>query len=212
MFTDIPHIDIEVVSKMALMQTPQLTSFMTFMSEKLVWIPLYAVLAASLFFKFSYSSRSYCSKERKDSFPMWQSGLLTLVVILLCFALTDSIGFQIKNLTERARPCNEAQLLQMNFTFNHGNPGGFSFPSNHAANVFGLAFSVTFILRRMIYSVLLFIWASLVAFSRLYLGHHYLTDVIGGLLSGLIVAAAIFYLWIYIFRLINSRYSEKCSA
>lgn len=62
-------------------------------------------------------------------------------------------------------------------------PKGFSFPSGHTT----LAFAVAFIISRILpkrYSIPAFLMAALVAFSRLYLGVHYPTDILGGICIG----------------------------
>ena len=62
-------------------------------------------------------------------------------------------------------------------------PKSFSFPSGHTT----LAFSVAFIICRILpkrYSIPAFLIAALVAFSRLYMGVHYPTDILGGICVG----------------------------
>ncbi len=62
-------------------------------------------------------------------------------------------------------------------------PKSFSFPSGHTT----LAFSVAFIISRILpkrYSIPAFLIAALVAFSRLYLGVHYPSDILGGICAG----------------------------
>ncbi len=66
-------------------------------------------------------------------------------------------------------------------------PKGFSFPSGHTT----LAFAVAFIIYRILpkrYSIPAFLIAALVAFSRLYLGLHYPTDILGGICVGYVAA------------------------
>src|SRR3954454_7682144 len=65
-----------------------------------------------------------------------------------------------------------------------------SFPSDHAAGAFALAFGI-WLYDRTVGSVLL-VLATVLAFSRVYVGTHYPGDVVGGALIGAGVAVALF--------------------
>jgi undecaprenyl-diphosphatase len=69
---------------------------------------------------------------------------------------------------------------------------GDSFPSGHAATSFaGAATLVRFLPRSW---AVLFVLAAAIAFSRVYVGVHYPTDVVGGAILGLAVALALGFL------------------
>jgi len=93
--------------------------------------------------------------------------------------VTDQLQHKvIKEIFERIRPCNALTDVLTPLGCN----GTFSFPSNHATNNFAVA-----VLFYRIYPHLklpLFIAASLIAISRVYLGLHYPSDILSGVLVG----------------------------
>lgn len=67
-----------------------------------------------------------------------------------------------------------------------------SFPSGHTMTAFALATFVALMLKNRRYSVLLLIGAMLTGISRVYLGHHFLIDIMAGSLVGVIVATGFY--------------------
>ena len=93
--------------------------------------------------------------------------------------LGDFIKDHLKKLIMRPRPFLDVPSLIPAIK----PPKSFSFPSGHTT----LAFSVAFIISRILpkrYSIPAFLIAALVAFSRLYLGVHYPSDILGGICAG----------------------------
>ena len=62
-------------------------------------------------------------------------------------------------------------------------PSGFSFPSSHTATCFAMATAIYLFHKRL--GIIAYIYASLVAFSRMYLYVHYPSDVFGGVILGI---------------------------
>jgi len=70
-----------------------------------------------------------------------------------------------------------------------------SFPSGHTATAFGAAVLLATVVRKRIWAVLLPLVAFFVGYSRVYLAQHYVNDVLGGIVIGMITA--LLSLWLY---------------
>lgn len=90
----------------------------------------------------------------------------------------------LKNIVARTRPYEVIDGL----TRLVGEQSDFSFPSGHTSSAFSVAV-VMFMLMPKKYGVPALIVATLIAYSRLYVGVHYPSDVIGGLIIGILAAA-----------------------
>jgi undecaprenyl-diphosphatase len=76
--------------------------------------------------------------------------------------------------------------------------GRYGFASSHASNAFGLTTFLFLLLRKTHNQVwILFIWAGLSAYSRIYLGVHYPGDILVGAFIGVTAAFLIYYLLKY---------------
>jgi undecaprenyl-diphosphatase len=72
---------------------------------------------------------------------------------------------------------------------------GLSFPSVHATNSFAIVTLISLFFRRKGLQISLYTMAVLVAFSRLYIGVHYPTDILAGAILGVVDALIIYYAW-----------------
>lgn len=107
-------------------------------------------------------------------------GKIAVLGLIILITVTDQTGYRLlKEFFERIRPCNALSDAITPI----GCAGGFSFPSNHALNNFAAA---VFLLRLFPqYKWIFLITATLISISRIYLGVHYPSDVLGGAILGI---------------------------
>jgi undecaprenyl-diphosphatase len=106
-------------------------------------------------------------------------GKIAVLGILLLILLTDRLNATlVKDIFHRIRPCNALKDAITPLGCN----GTFSFPSNHAVNNFAAAVFFYKLFPKLKW--ILFITASLIAISRVYLGLHYPSDILGGAIIG----------------------------
>jgi undecaprenyl-diphosphatase len=125
------------------------------------------------------------------------AAVLIVVVIIACDQLSSNF---LKSAVGRLRPCHTVDgvtIVQGLYTPLDCGPG-LSFPSSHAVNNFGMATLFSYFYPKIKWW--LFAWASLVSLSRLGVGVHYPSDIAGGAIIGILVAAMVLALWLVIER------------
>ena len=159
--------------------TPQWDGFWLFLSNKYSAIPLYLLL---LYFTFK-------------QFGLKKTVVAVLLVVLL-ITLSDQTSNLFKYGFKRLRPCHNENIAGL-IRLVGGRCGGlYGYFSAHAAN--SMAFAVFFglLLRKKLNYIflILLIWAISVSYSRVYMGVHFPSDVVTGMLIGLIYAT-LFYVF-----------------
>jgi len=81
----------------------------------------------------------------------------------------------------------------------------YSFFSAHAANTFSLFVFFCLAVRSKILDLTLFIWSMVNCYSRLYLGVHYPTDILVGIICGALVAILLYLLYKFIYKKISPK-------
>ena len=155
--------------------SPFFDGIMFAISAKFTWIPLYvAVLYVVI--------------------KSWKREAIWLILALVfCIVISDQLSSGlIKHLVQRFRPSHAANLVGLIHLVNGYSGGLFGFVSSHAANAFGFALLSSLLFRQRNYTVAIFVWAVLIAYSRIYLGVHYPLDILGGMLVGVLSTSICF--------------------
>lgn len=180
--------------------SPLLDSIMIFLSNKWALIPLYVAIAL-----YALSRRTYVFRRRKY-FNSWAIWILLLLACGAAFFILDSTGHDIlKPYFHRLRPGFDFYTWDIIRTPD-GKGGAYSLPSLHAANIAGFAMITALFFKRTWYTLLIFLLALAVCYSRVYLGRHFLGDVAFGFVSGIIVGYFVYLIAVAIIGFLRRRY------
>lgn len=169
MFEQLKKLDKEILLFINSHHNSFFDSVMWFASDKTSWLPLYIFLSILLISKYKQAA--------------WFMFLLIVPLIVASDMFTSEI---LKSLTGRLRPSHHQGLENMLHYVHNYRGGLYSFPSSHAANTFALITYLCLITAKKIkwLPYLLIPFALLVSYSRMYLGVHYPSDILGGIFIG----------------------------
>ena len=109
-----------------------------------------------------------------------EKALPFLIAGLIAYGLELPLYKLLKSLIKRDRPCESLENVHKRITPSDR----FSFPSGHTAAAFVIVVLVGHFFPWLVVPAIL--WASLVGFSRIYLGVHYPTDILAGMAVGVL--------------------------
>lgn len=172
------HLDQQALLFLNSLNSPFFDQVMYTISGKVIWIPLYLAILI------------YLGVKYKRKF------LIIILFIILAATLADQISVLIKNLVLRLRPCHEPSLEGLVHLVKGECGGMYSFVSSHATNSFNVALISLLFIRKRWFTISIILWASVVGYSRIYLGVHYPGDVICGSLLGALIGWSIYSLYV----------------
>lgn len=136
--------------------------------------------------------------------------LLLILAIVLLIVFTDQVSAHvIKPYFQRLRPSHQPDIAHMVHLVRGYKGGLYGFVSSHAANTFGLATFLSLVFRRRMTIIMLFLWALLCSYSRIYLGVHFPGDILCGGILGVFVAFAIYRMLTHFKELTDTKPSQN---
>ena len=154
------------------LHTDWMDKAMTLITDMWVWMPLYFLLIY-------WTVKQYGKR--------WWWIVLSVCVVVLC---SDQLASHVcKPLFQRLRPCYNSDFQDFIYLPKGLAGGKYGFVSSHAANTFAVATFLTAVLTksRPWTAILLFFWAFVSSYSRIYIGFHYPGDIVCGAVLGVLV-------------------------
>lgn len=148
--------------------------FMWLATNEITWLAFFAVIVYVLL------------KNKRKEF------LLIVIALALTVLICDQVSGFFKDWVARPRPSREPGLMNQLHIVNGYRGGKFGFFSSHAANTFGIAVLVSFLLRNWLVTLVMVSWALVECYTRMYLGVHYPLDILTGIVFGSITGFLVY--------------------
>lgn len=163
-------------------QSLQLDNIMLLATETYAWLPLFLALVIIVF--------------KNNSL---RQAFIVLAMVALLIAVCDRLcSGLVKPAVARWRPTQDPILMYAIDTVQGYRGGKYGFYSGHASNTFALATFLALLFRYWPATLTVYLWAIVHTYTRLYLGVHYVGDVLTGALVGTLLGLLIHRLYAYI--------------
>ena len=187
------HIDQDVTLAINALHCPVTDAIWQVFSNKQIWFVLYAVVLVMLYVRLG-----------------WKRATLVVLACVLTVTFCDQFSNFTKEYFARLRPCWDQNMVQGGLHILEHKGRLYGFYSAHAANAAGFAVCSWQGLRQdrgrryCGYAWFIFLWAFLVGISRVFVGKHFLGDVLVGFAVGLLAG----WLFASLARLVTARLAE----
>lgn len=160
------------------------------LTSTLTWVPLYI----SLFWLVMRNNENV------------RQIFMVVLTCALCFLLSDGFAEGIvKPLVARLRPCQDPTFKMLVDTVKGICPRDYSFFSAHASNTFSIAVFFSLLVRQRTFTVFMVSWSLVNCWTRLYLGVHFPSDILVGLIWGAIVGVGVYIFYVRFSNLVDSK-------
>ncbi|MBC5644642.1 phosphatase PAP2 family protein [Parabacteroides segnis] len=174
--------------------SPFLDRFMWLYSGKAVWLPLAFFILVVLLYK-----------------KKWRESILILLAIVLVITFCDQFASHVcKPIFTRFRPTHHPDFMDQVKTVFDYRGGRYGFISSHAANAFGFATFMSLLFRYRLFTWTIFLWAALTAYTRVYLGVHFISDIVPGAIAGVFFGWLVYWLYVKVRPVVTGTSSNAC--
>lgn len=164
--------DKDLFLKLHEMNVPWLDSLMVFVSSMTTWYVSALLVAVFVVYRLGK-----------------KIGLWAVLFAALTIGFNAGLNNLVKYLVMRPRPINNEHISDAVRAL-EGYEDSYSFYSGHTTNSFCMAIFTILLLKNKYYTMIILIWATLVSYSRIYVGKHYPLDLLVGFVVGVTVGIA----------------------
>lgn len=173
-------VDIAILEVLNGSSSSFLDGLMVTLTSGITWIPLYLSLL-------------YLVINNSDN--MAKIGLVVGAAIL-CVVLSGGVSdYIVKPIVGRLRPINDPALYGVIHGVTGVTSNDYSFFSSHSANTMSLAVFFSLLVKDRKLFIALLVWSLTNCYTRLYLGMHYPSDVLVGILWGVMCGFLVYYIY-----------------
>ena len=176
-------------------------NFFWLYTGQVVWIPIGLLIIFMFFISFDITIPGPSSSSLIATISIykkeWKDALLILLSIVLVITLCDQLSSYIcKPYFMRFRPTHHPDFMDYVKIVNDYRGGKYGFISGHASNAFGFATFTLLLFRHRWYTISILLWSTLMAYSRIYLGVHFISDIIPGGMAGMLIGFGCYKLYV----------------